>query len=228
MTPTPEEVAAGHACSTRRALAHPGQSSSVMRRTNLAGTPATSVAGSTSWVTTAPAATTASSPTVTPWRIVAPAPLQTLRPMRIRGSRAIFGGLGPRNRPRTPRGTVAAVTLDELVDLCLDFPGAVQDAPFGPDVAVFKVGGKMFALVPLNAEDVRINLKCDPGLAVHLRQQHAAVTPGYHMDKRHWNTVLLDGSLDDGEVAEMVDHSYDLVFAGLTKAARAGIEAAEG
>jgi predicted DNA-binding protein (MmcQ/YjbR family) len=91
------------------------------------------------------------------------------------------------------------------------FPGAVEDYPFGDGVAVFKVGGRMFALVSLDGDPGSVNLKCDPGLALELRAVYAAVRPGYHQNKRHWNTVELDGSIDDDELREMIDHSYELV-----------------
>ena len=94
---------------------------------------------------------------------------------------------------------------------CLAKDGAGVDYPFGPQAAVFKVGGKMFALASPPKNPDRINLKCVPMLAVQLREQYPAVLPGYHMNKTHWNTVLLDGSLDDREVKKMIDLSYDLV-----------------
>ena len=85
---------------------------------------------------------------------------------------------------------------------------------------MFKAAGRMFALVPLGEEPCSVSLKCDPGLAIGLRGRYAGVTPGYHLSKRHWNTVALDGSVPDEEVAELIDHSYDLVVAQLTKAQR--------
>lgn len=112
---------------------------------------------------------------------------------------------------------------DEVLDLCSRFPSAVEDAPFGDDVAVFKVGGKMFALVMLSGEPGKVNLKCNPEWAVELRERHAAVRPGYHASKRHWNTVELDGTVPDDELREMVEHSYELVVAGLTRSARAAL-----
>jgi predicted DNA-binding protein (MmcQ/YjbR family) len=103
----------------------------------------------------------------------------------------------------------------ELRDLCLSFTGAEETFPFGPDVSVFKVGGKMFALCDLGAESLRVSLKCEPGLAEALREAHAAVIPGYHLNKRHWNTVIIDGSLPDKTVREMIEDSYDLVVSQL-------------
>jgi predicted DNA-binding protein (MmcQ/YjbR family) len=89
------------------------------------------------------------------------------------------------------------VTAAQLRDLCLSFAGAEETFPFGPRTSVFKVAGKMFALSPLGAASPAVSLKCEPELAAALRETHAAVSPGYHLDKRHWNTVTLDGSLPD-------------------------------
>jgi predicted DNA-binding protein (MmcQ/YjbR family) len=108
-----------------------------------------------------------------------------------------------------------------VLDLCAGLPGAVEDYPFGEGVAVFKVGGRMFALVLLEASPGSVNLKCDPALALELRGRYLSVRPGYHQNKRHWNTVELDGSLDDGELRWMIEHSYELVVAGLPRAVRA-------
>jgi predicted DNA-binding protein (MmcQ/YjbR family) len=113
------------------------------------------------------------------------------------------------------------VTRDDVLNVCTSLPGAAEDYPFGDGVAVFKVGGRMFALVSLEGRPGSVNLKCDPGLAVELRERYSAVRPGYHQDKRHWNTVDLDGSIDDDEMREMIDHSYGLVVDGLPRAQRA-------
>jgi predicted DNA-binding protein (MmcQ/YjbR family) len=109
---------------------------------------------------------------------------------------------------------------DSVIAACMAKPGAVEDYPFGDEVAVFKVTGRMFALVPLGEEAGSVSLKCDPELARGLRGRYAGVTPGYHLSKRHWNTVALDGSVPDEEVLELIDHSYDLVVARLTRAQR--------
>jgi predicted DNA-binding protein (MmcQ/YjbR family) len=103
------------------------------------------------------------------------------------------------------------VTRDDVFDLCAAMPGAVEDYPFGNGVAVFKVGGRMFALIPLEGTPESVNLKCDPELALDLRARYPSVRPGYHQNKRHWNTVELDGSIEDSEVRWMIDHSYELV-----------------
>ena len=112
------------------------------------------------------------------------------------------------------------MTRDDVLDLCASLPGAVEDYPFGDSVAVFKVGGRMFALVSLEGSAGTVNLKCDPGLALEWRVRYSAVRPGYHQNKRHWNTVVLDGSVDDSELREMIDHSYDLVVSRLPRAVR--------
>jgi predicted DNA-binding protein (MmcQ/YjbR family) len=105
------------------------------------------------------------------------------------------------------------VTAEELRGRCLEFAGAEEAFPFGPETSVFKVGGKMFALSRLGEEELRVSLKCEPQVAEALREEHAAVIPGYHLNKKHWNTVILDGSLSDGAVREMIEDSYDLVTA---------------
>jgi predicted DNA-binding protein (MmcQ/YjbR family) len=109
-----------------------------------------------------------------------------------------------------------------LRDYCNQKPGAVEDYPFDETTLVFKVEGKMFALMPLDRRDEppSINLKCDPTLAEMLRTIYDAVKPGYHMDKRHWNTVIVDGSIPMPEIYEMIDNSYDLVVKGLPKNTR--------
>lgn len=116
------------------------------------------------------------------------------------------------------------MTRDDVLDLCAGLPGAVEDDPFGDGVAVFKVGGRMFALVSLEGSRGTVNLKCDPELAVELRDRYAAVHPGYHQNKRHWNTVDLDGSVEDDELREMIDHSYELIVNRLPRAERAHLQ----
>ena len=103
---------------------------------------------------------------------------------------------------------------------CLTKLAAIEDYPFGPDAAVFKVGGKMFALTAPPGQPTNINLKCEPTLAVSLRQKYPAVTPGYHMNKVHWNSVALDGSVPEEELQRMVDHSYELVVRSLPRLER--------
>ncbi|MER5596398.1 MmcQ/YjbR family DNA-binding protein [Streptomyces sp. NPDC002265] len=113
------------------------------------------------------------------------------------------------------------MTPQELRALCLSFNATVEDFPFNPETSVFKVLGKMFALSNLDARPLTVNLKCDPEDAVRLRDEHPAlIVPGYHMNKRHWNTVTADGELSDRLVGELVEDSYDLVVAGLPRAQR--------
>ncbi|MFB7464342.1 MmcQ/YjbR family DNA-binding protein [Streptomyces sp. NPDC056224] len=114
------------------------------------------------------------------------------------------------------------MTPAQLREFCLSFNAAVEEFPFTPETSVFKVLGKVFALTALDAEPLKVNLKCEPELAVRLREEHAAVVPGYHMNKRHWNTVTAGGpdALADEMVRELVEDSYDLVVAGLPKAER--------
>ncbi|MFD7547683.1 MmcQ/YjbR family DNA-binding protein [Streptomyces sp. NPDC059578] len=109
---------------------------------------------------------------------------------------------------------------DELRAFCLSFNAVVEEFPFGPETSVFKVRGKLFALSRLDGLPLTVNLKCDPEDAVRLREQHPeAVRPGYHMNKRHWNTVTV-GLLPVRTVRELVEDSYDLVVAGLPRAER--------
>jgi predicted DNA-binding protein (MmcQ/YjbR family) len=96
----------------------------------------------------------------------------------------------------------------------------VEEFPFGDEVSVFKVGGKMFALCPLDGEPLQLSVKCEPDLAVQLRATYPAIGPGYHLNKRHWNTITLDGSLPDQMVTDLLGDSYDLVVASLPKARR--------
>jgi predicted DNA-binding protein (MmcQ/YjbR family) len=110
---------------------------------------------------------------------------------------------------------------DWVIEVCMAKLGSAEDYPFGDEVAVFKVAGRMFALVPLGADPASVSLKCDPDRAAGLRDRYAAITPGYHLSKRHWNTVELDGSVPRDEVLDLVDHSHDLVLARLTRAQRA-------
>jgi predicted DNA-binding protein (MmcQ/YjbR family) len=108
----------------------------------------------------------------------------------------------------------------QVIAECGAKPGSAEDYPFGDEVAVFKVAGRMFALVSLGPPPGSVSLKCDPDLADDLRARYVAITPGYHLNKRHWNTVALDGSVPDEELLELIDHSYELVVARLTKAQR--------
>ncbi|MDB5114957.1 MAG: MmcQ/YjbR family DNA-binding protein [Mucilaginibacter sp.] len=114
------------------------------------------------------------------------------------------------------------MNIEELRDHCLLKPGVTEGFPFGEDTLVFKVGGKMFLLTGLS-DGNRFNVKCDPELAVELRERYPEVQPGYHMNKTMWNTVYMDGALARKQLLEMVDHSYDLIFKSLPKKIQAEI-----
>jgi predicted DNA-binding protein (MmcQ/YjbR family) len=117
---------------------------------------------------------------------------------------------------------IPAMHLDEAIAHCLSLPDVVEDTPFGPEVLVFKVGGKLFALTNPGDMPPTMNLKCDPERALALRDQYAAIQPGYHMNKRHWNTVTLDGTVPAAVVIGLIDHSYALVVRGLPAKAKKG------
>ena len=108
----------------------------------------------------------------------------------------------------------------ELRACCLARSGAIEDFPFGPEHTVFKVGGKMFALSALDRTPLEVSVKCEPELAVELRRSYAAIRPGYHLNKRHWNTITLDGNLADQLIRELIEDSYDLVVSALPKRTR--------
>ena len=107
--------------------------------------------------------------------------------------------------------------LADFREYCLTKPGAREETPFGPDVLVFKIGGKIFALAALDDVPTRVNLKCDPDLALDLRDRYEQVRPVYHMNKKHWNTVEIVCGIPDAELRKMIDHSYDLVMKALPK-----------
>lgn len=109
---------------------------------------------------------------------------------------------------------------ERLADFLLSFPETTEEQPFGPEVDVYKVAGKMFAILSPDEEPARISLKCEPSLALELREEFTAVTPGYHLNKTHWNTVVLDGTVPERELKRMISHSYERVAAKLPKADR--------
>jgi predicted DNA-binding protein (MmcQ/YjbR family) len=111
----------------------------------------------------------------------------------------------------------------ELQNTCLELLGSREDFPFDATTSVFKVAGKMFALSDLHATPLQVSLKCDPDFAEHLRQTYAAVKPGYHLAKRHWNTITIDGTISDEMLKEFIRDSYDLVVARLPKRQRADL-----
>lgn len=107
-------------------------------------------------------------------------------------------------------------------DYCLSKPGASEDTPFDENTLCFKVGNKIFAIIDIELFE-SVNLKCDPERAVDLREEFGGIVPGYHMNKKHWNTVSFDGSVPDKIILELVDHSYDLIFNSLPKKIRESI-----
>jgi len=123
-----------------------------------------------------------------------------------------------------------SISAAEFRAAALKFPGSYEDFPFGPETSVFKVRapssggdkwvGKMFAAGRLDSAELSVSLKCDPELATQLRSAYPAIRPGYHLNKRHWNTITLDGSVPDEMVADLLGDSYDLVVASLPKARR--------
>lgn len=118
-------------------------------------------------------------------------------------------------------------TLGGITKLLGAKPDASSSYPFGPGALVFKVGGKMFALLGDDENPLTMNLKCDPDEALALRAAYKSILPGYHMSKRHWNTLNLDGSLPDELVRELVEHSYELVVSSLTKVEREKLKKAK-
>jgi len=116
------------------------------------------------------------------------------------------------------------MNIEEFREYCLSKPGTSEDMPFGPNVLVFRVMGKMFALTGLDDPELRVNLKCDPDRVIELREEHPdTILPGYHMNKQHWNTVLGE-ALHDDFFRELIDHSYDLIADSLTKTKKAELE----
>lgn len=110
--------------------------------------------------------------------------------------------------------------LDAIREYCLSKPASEETLPFGPDNLVFKVSGKMFLLLPLDTEELQFNAKCDPEEAEELRERYACVQPGYHMNKKHWNTITVDGSVSSAMIKKWIDQSYELVVNSLPVKAR--------
>lgn len=109
--------------------------------------------------------------------------------------------------------------LESLRTFCLNLPNSTEDTPFDEDTLVFRVFGKIFALTSINQCE-SVNLKCDPERAINLRENYFAVEPGYHMNKKHWNTVFFDRDMNDKEIIELIKHSFDLVYSSLPKKLR--------
>jgi predicted DNA-binding protein (MmcQ/YjbR family) len=113
---------------------------------------------------------------------------------------------------------MAGLTLEVIKAYCLAKPGSSAGYPFGEGTLVFKVLDRMYALCSEDERPLRINLKCDPDDALALRAQYSAIIPGYHMNKKHWNSLIMDGSLQDSLVFELIDHSYQLVISKMSQA----------
>ncbi|MBU1823345.1 MAG: MmcQ/YjbR family DNA-binding protein [Bacteroidetes bacterium] len=115
------------------------------------------------------------------------------------------------------------MNLDSLRNYCLSLPGVSEDMPFGEETLVFRVKGKIFLLTPVESEYLRFNVKCDPDLAQQLREEYSFVQPGYHMSKKHWNTVLVENPVPESLLKTWIKHSYDLIVAGLPAKDRANL-----
>jgi predicted DNA-binding protein (MmcQ/YjbR family) len=120
----------------------------------------------------------------------------------------------------------ASMDIDQFRDYCLQKGAVTEETPFGPDTLVYKVMGKAFALCGIDSFD-GVNLKCDPEKAIDLRERYDGITPGYHMNKKHWNTLATDGRVPPRLFFELIDHSYELVVAGLPKKDRAKLHESE-
>ena len=103
------------------------------------------------------------------------------------------------------------MNIETLREYCLSKPGVEESLPFGPDTLFYKIKGKIFLLTSLNEDQLRFNVKCDPDLAVELREHYSCVLPGYHMNKKHWNTIVVDGTVSSQKLKGWIDHSYDLI-----------------
>jgi predicted DNA-binding protein (MmcQ/YjbR family) len=109
---------------------------------------------------------------------------------------------------------------EDLADVLSGLPESTEEEPFAPGLPVYKVAGRVFAIYDPLSTPSRITLKCDPARALHLRNKYSSVVPGYHVNKRLWNTIMLDGSVPDGELVDLIRHSYEEAAAGLRKADR--------
>lgn len=116
------------------------------------------------------------------------------------------------------------MNIEELREFCIKKTFVTEGMPFGPDVLVFKVMEKVFLLCPLTTIGLKINLKCDPEMAIALREKYSSVVPGYHMNKKHWNTIYCNNEISDTEIYDLINHSFDLVVASLPKAVKQKME----
>jgi predicted DNA-binding protein (MmcQ/YjbR family) len=109
------------------------------------------------------------------------------------------------------------INIEQIRKHCLKKKEVTEDFPFGEETLVFKVAGKIFLLASLETIPLQINLKCEPEKAIELRETYDSVQPGYHMNKKHWNTIIIDGTISGNKIFEWIDKSYELVVAGLKK-----------
>ena len=109
------------------------------------------------------------------------------------------------------------MNIETIQQYCLSLKNVTEDMPFGEDTLVFRIGGKIFALMSLNESESRINLKCAPDFAIELREQYSDVQPGYHMNKKHWNTIYCERDLEEKVIKKLIQHSYQLVLDSLPK-----------
>ena len=116
------------------------------------------------------------------------------------------------------------MNIEEIREYALSLGDVSEGFPFGNDTLVFKVGNKIFLLASLTSEVLQFNVKCNPEYAVELREQYSSVLPGYHMNKKHWNTVYTNGDLSRRQICDMIDHSYDLVLKSLPKNIRGQVK----
>ena len=116
------------------------------------------------------------------------------------------------------------MNLEDIRKYCLNKKGTKEDFPFDEETLVFKVGSKMYGLTNIKSNVLSLNLKCDPVMSLDLRKEYSSIRPGYHMNKRHWNTVVVDGSLPEEQIYFLIDMSYDLVYKGLKKSEKFQIE----
>jgi predicted DNA-binding protein (MmcQ/YjbR family) len=112
------------------------------------------------------------------------------------------------------------MNIEEIREYCLSKRGVTEDYPFDDETLVLKVMGKMFALISMEKIPLQLNVKCDPELAIEIREKYESVLPGYHMNKKHWNTIIVDGSIHSKEIKKWIDNSYTLVVNGLKKSDR--------
>jgi len=116
------------------------------------------------------------------------------------------------------------MNIEELRDHCLNKKGVEETLPFGPETLVYKVMGKVFLLTGLESQPIQFNVKCDPDKAIELREQFSCVLPGYHMNKKHWNTIVDDGSVSNKQLRQWIDDSYNLIVESLPKKLKTELE----